>query len=218
MKVVIVGGVAAGASTGARVRRLDDSAEIVILERGRYVSFANCGLPYHIGGEIPDRNSLLLQTPESLAASLALDVRTGHEVVGIDPAAKEVEVHEIEGGRTYREAVRQAGAVPRGRAHPTTRSPGPTSHGSMYCATSPTWIASSTNSIPSATRAVVIGGSYIGLEMAEAFRSRGLGNRDRRADRPSDAVAGPGDDQDPRLPRHDPRRRYPSRQFGQGDP
>ena len=104
MKVVIVGGVAAGASTGARVRRLDDSAEIVILERGHYVSFANCGLPYHIGGEIPDRNSLLLQTPESLAASLALDVRTGHEVVGIDPAAKVVEVREVEGGRTYREA------------------------------------------------------------------------------------------------------------------
>src|SRR5271165_3509059 len=103
MKVVIVGGVAAGASTGARVRRLDDAAEIVILERGRYVSFANCGLPYHIGGEIPDRDSLLLQTPESLAAALALDVRTGHEVASIDPAAKEVEVREVEGGHTYRE-------------------------------------------------------------------------------------------------------------------
>ena len=147
MKVVIVGGVAAGASTGARVRRLDDSAEIVILERGRYVSFANCGLPYHIGGEIPDRNSLLLQTPESLAASLALDVRTGHEVVGIDPAAKEVEVREVEGGRTYREAydklVLCPGASPSG--HPF---PGPTSLESTSCATSPTWIASSRNSMP----------------------------------------------------------------------
>ena len=124
MKVVIVGGVAAGASTGARVRRLDDSAEIVILERGRYVSFANCGLPYHIGGEIPDRNSLLLQTPESLAASLALDVRTGHEVVGIDPAAKEVEVHEVEGRANLPRGLRQAGAVPRGRAHPAAHSRG----------------------------------------------------------------------------------------------
>ena len=66
MKTVIVGGVAAGASTGARLRRLDETAEIVILERDHYVSFANCGLPYHIGGEIPDRDSLLLQTPESL--------------------------------------------------------------------------------------------------------------------------------------------------------
>ena len=66
MKTVIVGGVAAGASTGARLRRLDESAEIVVLERDHYVSFANCGLPYHIGGAIPDRDSLLLQTPESL--------------------------------------------------------------------------------------------------------------------------------------------------------
>jgi NADPH-dependent 2,4-dienoyl-CoA reductase/sulfur reductase-like enzyme len=72
MKTVIVGGVAAGASTGARLRRLDESAEIVVLERGQYVSFANCGLPYHICGAIPERESLLLQTPESLGKSLAL--------------------------------------------------------------------------------------------------------------------------------------------------
>ena len=147
MKVVIVGGVAAGASTGARVRRLDDSAEIVILERGRYVSFANCGLPYHIGGEIPDRNSLLLQTPESLAASLALDVRTGHEVVGIDPAAKEVDVHEVgEGGPTARATTSWCCAPGPNPFDPPF--PGPTSHGSMSCATSPTWIASSRNSMP----------------------------------------------------------------------
>jgi NADPH-dependent 2,4-dienoyl-CoA reductase/sulfur reductase-like enzyme len=80
MKTVIVGGVAAGASTGARLRRLDESAEIVVLERDHYVSFANCGLPYHIGGTIPDRDSLLLQTPESLGRALALEVRTGQEV------------------------------------------------------------------------------------------------------------------------------------------
>jgi hypothetical protein len=84
MKTVIVGGVAAGASTGARLRRLDESAEIVILERDHYVSFANRGLPCHIGREIPERDSLLLQTPESLAKSLALDVRTGQEVVAAD--------------------------------------------------------------------------------------------------------------------------------------
>ena len=104
MKAVIVGGVAAGASTGARLRRLDESAEIIVLERGYYVSFANCGLPYHIGGVIPDRESLLLQTPESLAKSLALDVRTGQEVVRIDRDAKEVEVHDLREGRTYRES------------------------------------------------------------------------------------------------------------------
>ncbi len=77
---MIVGGVA-GASTGARLRRLDESAEIVVLERDRYVSFANCGLPYHVGRVIPDRDSLLLQTPESLAKRLALDVRTGQDVL-----------------------------------------------------------------------------------------------------------------------------------------
>jgi NADPH-dependent 2,4-dienoyl-CoA reductase/sulfur reductase-like enzyme len=104
MKTVIVGGVAAGASTGARLRRLDESAEIVVLERDHYVSFANCGLPYHIGGEIPERDSLLLQTPESLAKSLALDVRTGHEVVRIDREAKEVDVHDLAQERTYRES------------------------------------------------------------------------------------------------------------------
>jgi NADPH-dependent 2,4-dienoyl-CoA reductase/sulfur reductase-like enzyme len=104
MKTVIVGGVAAGASTGARLRRLDESAEIVVLERDHYVSFANCGLPYHIGGAISERGSLLLQTPESLGRSLALDVRTGQEVVRIDRGAKEVEVRDLAQGRTYRES------------------------------------------------------------------------------------------------------------------
>jgi NADPH-dependent 2,4-dienoyl-CoA reductase/sulfur reductase-like enzyme len=104
MKTVIVGGVAAGASTGARLRRLDEAAEIVVLERDHYVSFANCGLPYHIGGTIPERDSLLLQTPGSLGKSLALDVRTGQEVIAIDRDAKEVEVRDEKLGRTYRES------------------------------------------------------------------------------------------------------------------
>ena len=80
------------------------TAEIVVLERDHYVSFANCGLPYHIGGAIPDRDSLLLQTPESLAKSLALDVRTGQEVLRIDRDAKEVEVRDLAEERTYRES------------------------------------------------------------------------------------------------------------------
>ncbi len=80
MRIVVVGGVAGGMSAAARARRLDENAEIVVLERGDYVSFANCGLPYHVGGEIADRASLLLQTPASLHAALNLDVRTGHEV------------------------------------------------------------------------------------------------------------------------------------------
>ena len=104
MKTVIVGGVAGRASTGARLRGLDESAEIVVLERDHYVSFANCGLPYHIGGVIPERDRLLLQTPESLARSLALDVRTGQDVIRIDRGAKEVEVRDLAQKRMYRES------------------------------------------------------------------------------------------------------------------
>ena len=81
MKIVVVGGVAAGMSCAARARRLDEQAEIIVFERAHHVSFANCGLPYHIGDVIADRDRLLLQTPESLHESLALDVRTGHEAV-----------------------------------------------------------------------------------------------------------------------------------------
>src|SRR5664279_3758322 len=86
MKVVVVGGVAGGMSFAARGRRLAEDAQIVVLERDGYVSYANCGLPYHLADEITDRGALLLHTPASLAASLALDVRTGNEVVAVDAA------------------------------------------------------------------------------------------------------------------------------------
>ena len=111
MKTLIIGGVAAGASTGARLRRLDQSAEIVVLERGHYVSFANCGLPYHIGGEIPDRDSLLLQTPESLGRRVSrLTCGPGRTWSRIDLDSKEVEVHDLVRDRTYRE-TRWSGRV-----------------------------------------------------------------------------------------------------------
>ena len=97
MRIVIVGGVAAGMSAAARARRHDESAEIIVLERGPEVSFANCGLPYHVGGEIPHEGSLLLHTPETLRASLNLDVRTGHDVTAIDTAAKAVTVASTSG-------------------------------------------------------------------------------------------------------------------------
>jgi len=173
MKTVIVGGVAAGASTGARLRRLDESAEIVVLERGRYVSFANCGLPYHIGGAIPDRDSLLLQTPESLARSLALDVRTGHEVVRVDRDAKQVEVRDLAQGRTYRESydklVLCPGAEPIRPPIPGADDP----HVDVLrdIADMDRIIAQLDKG---ASRAVIVGASYIGLELAEAFKSQGL--------------------------------------------
>jgi NADPH-dependent 2,4-dienoyl-CoA reductase/sulfur reductase-like enzyme/rhodanese-related sulfurtransferase len=173
MKTVIVGGVAGGASTGARLRRLDESAEIIVLERGYYVSFANCGLPYHIGGAIPERDSLLLQTPEMLAKSLALDVRTGHDVIRIDADAHEVEVRDLRDERTYRESydklVLCTGAQP-------VRPPIPGADDPQVDVLRD--IADMDRIIAKletgAASAVIVGGSYIGLELAEAFRSRGL--------------------------------------------
>ena len=84
MKVVIVGGVAGGASVATRLRRMDEYAEIVLLERGSYISFANCGLPYYIGGVIPERDKLLVQTPEALRAAFDVEARIDSEVVQID--------------------------------------------------------------------------------------------------------------------------------------
>jgi NADPH-dependent 2,4-dienoyl-CoA reductase/sulfur reductase-like enzyme/rhodanese-related sulfurtransferase len=173
MKTVIVGGVAAGASTGARLRRLDESAEIVVLERGHFVSFANCGLPYHIGGEIPDRQSLLLQTPESLAKSLALDVRTGQNVLRIDREAKAVEVRDLATGKTYAEPYDKLVLCPGGEP---IRPPIPGADDERVDVLRD--IADMDRIIAhvekGATRAVVVGGSYIGLELTEAFKTRGL--------------------------------------------
>ena len=101
MRVVIVGGVAGGMSTATRLRRVDESAQIVVFERGSDVSYANCGLPYFVGGVIADRSSLLLQTPESLHRRFRLDVRVRHEVVAIDRAAKAVRVHDLESGGEF---------------------------------------------------------------------------------------------------------------------
>jgi NADPH-dependent 2,4-dienoyl-CoA reductase/sulfur reductase-like enzyme/rhodanese-related sulfurtransferase len=173
MKTVIVGGVAAGASTGARLRRLDDSAEIVILERDHYVSFANCGLPYHIGGAIPERDSLLLQTPESLARSLRLDVRTGQDVVRIDRDAKEVEVRDEKEGRTYRESYDTLVLCP-GAEPMRPPIPGADDPRVDVLRNIPDMDHIIAQLDRGATSAVVVGGSYIGLELAEAFMARGL--------------------------------------------
>ena len=102
MKLVIIGGVAGGASAAARARRLDEKAEILLLERGAFISFANCGLPYSVGGVITDEDDLTLQTPESFRARFNVDVRVNSEVTKIDRAAHAVTVREA-GGRTYAE-------------------------------------------------------------------------------------------------------------------
>lgn len=116
MKTVIIGGVAGGASTAARLRRMDEHAEILLLERGPYVSFANCGLPYHIGEVIHDREKLLVVTPQDLKDLLNIDVRVNNEVIRINRAQKTITVRNIETGSTYEESydklVLSPGAAP----------------------------------------------------------------------------------------------------------
>src|SRR6516162_2027429 len=115
-KIIVVGGVAGGASAAARARRLCERCEIVVFERGPHVSFANCGLPYFVGGEIAEKDALVLQTPASLRARFNLDVRVNTEVVAIDRAAQIVNVRETATGREYEEGydslILSTGAAP----------------------------------------------------------------------------------------------------------
>lgn len=174
MKTVIIGGVAGGASAAARLRRLDESAEIIILERGDYVSFANCGLPYYIGGVITDKNNLTLQTPQSFRARFNIDVRVSSEAVKIDPEAKTVTVKNLKTGESYTESydnlILSPGAEP---IKPniegidrdivfTLRNIPDTLKIKQYIE----------NAEPKS--AVVVGGGYIGVEMAENLREAGL--------------------------------------------
>ena len=102
--VVIVGGVAGGASCAARARRLDEAATIIVLERGEYISFANCGLPYFVSGEIGSREKLLVTSPERMRKRFGIDVRVRHEVLSIDRMGKTVEVLDHQKRQTYRQA------------------------------------------------------------------------------------------------------------------
>lgn len=182
MKLVIIGGVAAGASIAARARRLDEFAEIVVLERGHHVSFANCGLPYHIGGVITDRSRLLVQTPESLREALDLDVRIGQEVVAIDRAARTVTVRRVDDGTEYVEAYDALALTPGAEAirPPIPGIDLPAVHvlrrmGDMDQIKTQldALLAEAATGRRGPVRAVVIGAGYIGLEMAENLRHRG---------------------------------------------
>ena len=103
MKYLIVGGVAGGASTAARLRRLDESAEIIMFERGDYISYANCGLPYYIGEVIYEREKLFVQTPESFAARFNIEARVRSEVERVNPEKKTITVHNLDSGGLYEE-------------------------------------------------------------------------------------------------------------------
>lgn len=173
-RILIVGGVAGGASCAVRCRRLSESAHITILERGPYISFANCGLPYHVGGVIADRAALLLQSPEALKSRFNIDVRVNTEVVRIDRAAKEVEVRDTRTGATARHPY-DALVLSPGAAPIRPPLPGIDSAGIFTVRSVPDvdaineWIDTRR-----AARAVVVGGGFIGLEMAENLIRRGL--------------------------------------------
>lgn len=173
-RVVIVGGVAGGMSAAARLRRLDEQAHIIVFERGGHVSFANCGLPYFLGGEITEFNKLLVQTPGRLKEVFNLDVRVRSEVIRIDRAAREVEVRDLSSGRVYREGydalILATGAAPLTPPLPGLDRPGHFTLRNLDDTSNiHAWVGNQT-----ARRAVVIGAGFIGLEMAEQFRHRGL--------------------------------------------
>jgi len=173
-KVLIVGGVAGGASCAARLRRLDENAEIVMFERGEYISFANCGLPYHIGGIIKDRDELLLQTPESFKSRFNVDVRVFSEVKDIDRKKKKVKVfdriREIEYEESYDVLVLSTGSTPMKPPIPGIDGEGIFS---LWNIPDMDEIIEYMNN-HTVKEAVVVGGGFIGIEMAENLMDRGI--------------------------------------------
>ena len=174
MKVVIIGGVAGGASAAARLRRQDEHAQIILIERGRYISFANCGLPYHIGGVIENRESLLVQRKEDMEARFALDVRLRHEAVSLDRERKEVHVRILDTGEVYTERYDTLLLSP--GAEPVR--PPLAGIDSSYIKTlrSMTDMDSIIESLHTrdVKHAAVIGAGFIGIELAENLRRRGI--------------------------------------------
>lgn len=133
MKVVIVGGVAGGASSAARIRRLDEHAQIIMIERSGYVSYANCGLPYYVGGVIKEQEELTLQTPESFWDRFRIDVRVRQEVTAINPAEKTVTVRALNSGKSYTETYDKLLLAP-GASRRFLRFPAWTASGYLPCA------------------------------------------------------------------------------------
>lgn len=173
MKLVIVGGVAGGASAAARARRLNEQAEILILERGEFVSFANCGLPYRIGGEIERRDDLLIATARTFRENFNIEARTGHEVTAIDRAGKTVTVREAASGREYSEPYDKL-ILSQGAAPVRLDLPG-ADHPRIYALrTIPDMDQVKALVDGGAGTAVVMGAGYVGLETVEALRHRGL--------------------------------------------
>ena len=174
MKVLIIGGVAGGATAAARIRRLDEQAEITVFERSGYISYANCGLPYYIGGVITDPEDLTLQTPESFFARFRINMKVHHEVLAIDPDRKKVRVKNLKSGEEFEEAydklILSPGAKPTQPKLPgvgikkvfTLRTVEDTFRMKEYIAQN------------QPKSAVLAGGGFIGLELAENLKELGM--------------------------------------------
>ena len=174
MKIVIVGGVAGGATAAARIRRLDEQAEIVVFERSGYISYANCGLPYYIGDVITDPEELTLQTPESFFARFRVDMRVRHEVTAIHPERKTVSVKNLDSGEVFEEAYDKLLLSP--GAKPTQpRLPGVNLEKVFTLRTvEDTFRIKDYINTHRPGSAVLAGGGFIGLELAESLRELGL--------------------------------------------
>lgn len=174
MKVCIVGGVAGGASAAARLRRLDEKAQIILFEKGEFISYANCGLPYYIGGEIKEQDDLLVTSPQMLKNRFQIDVRVKSEVVKIDRQEKKITVEDHATGKVYEESYDKLLLSP-GAAPKRPQLPGIDSEGLFS-------VRDVNNTLEidayleknGVTSAVVVGGGFIGLEMAENLRKRDL--------------------------------------------
>ena len=174
MKVVIVGGVAGGATAAARIRRLDEQAEIVVFERSGYISYANCGLPYYIGDVITDPDALTLQTPESFFARFRVNVKVRHEVTAIHPEKKTVSVRNLESGEEFEERYDKLLLSP--GARPTLpRLPGAELDKVFTLRTvEDTFRLKEYIDRNQPKSAVLAGGGFIGLELAENLRELGM--------------------------------------------
>lgn len=173
-KYLIVGGVAAGMSAATRLRRLDESSEIIVFERGGYVSYANCGLPYYIGDAITERERLVVQTPESFRKLFNIEVRTGNEVIAVHSDNEFIRVKDHESGREYDESFDKLLLAPGG-------SPvKPSIPGSDHSAIHTLWTIPDSDRIRALVdegnvkTALVVGAGFIGLEMAENLHARGI--------------------------------------------
>lgn len=174
MKTIIIGGVAGGATTAARLRRRDEKAEIILFERGEYISYANCGLPYYLGGTIPERDRLFVQTPETFKETLKVDVRIKSEVLSINRQRKTVTVRNSESNQDYEESYDKLVLSP-GAAPLKPPIPGIDSSRIFTVRSVPDIdkLKEFTDSRP-LKRAVVVGGGFIGLEVAENLHDRGI--------------------------------------------